>query len=126
MTIDRTAGINNIKKMIDHFETLDKQELIERLTLTKAQLLAAEKEIDRLNEYVQLMELEKGNLYGEKENKELAESYKESVRQTKERTRPLTNFSKDLQESIHKRTYKNLKDHGTDMSYENEKGKKND
>jgi hypothetical protein len=50
MTIDRTAGIDNIKKMIDHFETLDKQELIERLTLTKAQLLASEKEIDRLAE----------------------------------------------------------------------------
>tara|TARA_R110000765_G_scaffold354443_1_gene444573 strand:+ start:594 stop:794 length:201 start_codon:yes stop_codon:yes gene_type:complete len=50
MTIDRTAGIDNIKKMIDHFETLDKQELIERLTLAKAQLLASEKEIDRLAE----------------------------------------------------------------------------
>ena len=124
MTIDRTAGINNIKKMIDHFETLDKQELIERLTLAKAQLLASEKEIDRLNEYIQLMELEKGNLYGEKENKELEESYKESVRQTKERTKPLANFSKDLQKSIHKRTYKKLKDHGTDISYENEKVKK--
>lgn len=50
MTIDRTAGIGNIKKMIDHFETLDKQELIEKLTLTKAQLSAAEKEIDRISE----------------------------------------------------------------------------
>jgi hypothetical protein len=58
MTIDRTAGINNIKKMIDHFETLDKQELIQRLTIIKAQLLTAEKEIDRLNEYVQILELE--------------------------------------------------------------------
>ena len=57
MTIDRTAGINNIKKMIDHFETLDKQELIQRLTIIKAQLLTAEKEIDRLNEYVQILEL---------------------------------------------------------------------
>jgi len=50
MTIDRAAGIENIKKMIDHFETLDKQELIERLTLAKAQLLASEKEIDRISE----------------------------------------------------------------------------
>jgi hypothetical protein len=58
MTIDRTAGINNIKKMIDHFETLDKQELIQRLTIIKAQLLTAKKEIDRLNEYVQILELE--------------------------------------------------------------------
>ena len=48
MTIDRAAGIENIKKMIDHFETLDKQELIQRLTITKAQLLKCEKEIDRL------------------------------------------------------------------------------
>ena len=119
MTIDRTAGINNIKKMIDHFETLDKQELIQRLTLTKAQLLTAEKEIDRLNEYVQLMELEKGNLYGEKENKELEESYKESRRQTEERKSK--EWIEGYNESIKKRTYKKLKDHGTDISYENEK-----
>tara|TARA_R110002050_G_scaffold22810_1_gene61976 strand:+ start:1341 stop:1709 length:369 start_codon:yes stop_codon:yes gene_type:complete len=122
MTIDRTAGINNIKKMIDHFETLDKQELIQRLTLTKAQLLTAEKEIDRLNEYVQLMELEKGNLYGEKENKELAESYKESRRQTEERKSK--EWIEGYNESIKKRTYKKLKDHATDISYENEKVKK--
>ena len=44
--------------MIDHFETLDKQELIQRLTIIKAQLLTAKKEIDRLNEYVQILELE--------------------------------------------------------------------
>ena len=119
MTIDRTAGINNIKKMIDHFETLDKQELIQRLTITKAQLLTAEKEIDRLNEYVQLMELEKGNLYGEKENKELAESYKESRRQTEERKSK--EWIEGYNESIKKRTYKKLKDHATDISYENEK-----
>ena len=46
-------------------------------------------------------------LFGQKEIKELEESYKESVRQTKERTDPLKNFSKDLQDSIKKRTYKN-------------------
>ena len=63
-------------------------------------------------------------LYGRKEDEELEESYKESVRQTKERTDPLKNFSKDLQESIHKRTYDKLKDHATDMSYENESKKK--
>ena len=39
-----------------------------------------------------------------KEKKELAESYKESKRQTKERTEvPLDNFSKDLKDSIKKR-----------------------
>jgi len=111
MTIDRTAGINNIKKMIDHFETLDKQELIERLTLTKAQLLKCEKEIDRLNEYVQLMELENGKLYGQKENEELEESYKESVRQTKERQDKghLDSFSDDLKNSIEKKINKGKK-----------------
>ena len=39
-----------------------------------------------------------------KEKEELAESYKESKRQTKERTEgPLDNFSKDLKDSIKKR-----------------------
>ena len=63
-------------------------------------------------------------LYGKKEDEELEESYKESVRQTKERTDPLKNFSKDLQESIKKRMYKKIKDYATDMSYENEPEKK--
>jgi len=62
--------------------------------------------------------------YGEEENEKLKESYKESQRQTKERTKPLASFSKDLQESIHKRTYNKRKDHATDMSYENETKKK--
>ena len=63
-------------------------------------------------------------IFGQKEIKELEESYKESVRQTKERTDPLKNFSKDLQESIKKRMYKKIKDYATDMSYENEPEKK--
>ena len=45
------------KKLADEYESCDKKELIERLIMTKAQLLTAEKEIDRLNEYVQEMEL---------------------------------------------------------------------
>ena len=106
MTIGRAAGIENIKKMIDHFETLEKRELIQRLTLTKAQLLKCEKELDRLNEYVQIMELEQNKILrktvsqdsqdelepiedfldqAEKEKKELEESYQESRRQTAER-----------------------------------------
>tara|TARA_R110000765_G_scaffold62082_1_gene120418 strand:+ start:309 stop:644 length:336 start_codon:yes stop_codon:yes gene_type:complete len=60
----------------------------------------------------------------QKENEELEESFKESQRQTKERTKPLASFSKDLQESIKKRTYAKRKDHATDMSYENESKKK--
>jgi len=58
MTSDRALGFNGLKDLIDFYETLDKQELIDRLTLKNSQLLAAEKEIDRLNEYVQIMELQ--------------------------------------------------------------------
>jgi len=55
---DLERTIDDLKKRIDHYESLDKQELIDNLTMTKSQLLTAEKEIDRLNEYVQVMELE--------------------------------------------------------------------
>ena len=55
---DLERRIDDLKKKVDHYESLDKQELIDNLTMTKAQLLTAEKEIDRLNEYVQVMELE--------------------------------------------------------------------
>lgn len=55
---DLERTIDDLKKRVDHYESLDKQELIDNLTMTKAQLLTAEKEIDRLNEYVQVMELE--------------------------------------------------------------------
>tara|TARA_R100001086_G_C11735169_1_gene230852 strand:+ start:121 stop:312 length:192 start_codon:yes stop_codon:yes gene_type:complete len=58
MTSDRALGFNGLKDLIDYYESLDKQELVEKLTLKNAQLLAAEKEIDRLNEYVQIMELQ--------------------------------------------------------------------
>ena len=46
------------KNLIDHYENCSKQELIEKLTITKAQLLTVEKEVDRLNEYIQILELE--------------------------------------------------------------------
>ena len=55
--LDLEKRIDDLKKRIDHYESLDKQELIDNLTMIKAQLLTAEKEIDRLNEYVQEMEL---------------------------------------------------------------------
>jgi len=58
MTSDRALGFQGLKDLIDYYESLDKQELVEKLTLKNAQLLAAEKEIDRLNEYVQIMELQ--------------------------------------------------------------------
>ena len=48
----------------------------------------------------------KEKLYGQQENEELAESYKESRRQTKERQSkgPLDSFSDDLKNSIKKRS----------------------
>ena len=58
MTSDRAMGFKGLKDLIDYYESLDKEELVEKLTLKNAQLLAAEKEIDRLNEYVQIMELQ--------------------------------------------------------------------
>ena len=58
MASDRALGFQGLKDLIDFYETLDKQELIDRLTLKNSQLLSAEKEIDRLNEYVQIMELQ--------------------------------------------------------------------
>ena len=56
--LDLEKQIDDLKKRVDHYESLDKQELIDNLTMVKAQLLTAEKEIDRLNEYIQIMELE--------------------------------------------------------------------
>ena len=46
------------RELVDYYVTCTKQELIEKLVLKDARLLAAEKEIDRLNEYVQIMELQ--------------------------------------------------------------------
>ena len=56
--LDLERRIDDLKKRVDHYESLNKQELIDNLTMVKAQLLTAEKEIDRLNEYIQIMELE--------------------------------------------------------------------
>ena len=50
--------MTDYKGLIDYYETCSKSELIEKLTLKNAQLLNCEKEVDRLNEYVQIMELE--------------------------------------------------------------------
>jgi len=50
--------MTDYKKLVDEYEKCTKQELIERLTLKSAALLTCEKEVDRLNEYVQIMELE--------------------------------------------------------------------
>jgi len=50
MTISRVLGVDNLKKIIDFYETLDKQELIERLTMANAKNKELEKEIDRIAE----------------------------------------------------------------------------
>lgn len=55
------SGGHNFKPIIDHYKNLDKKELIERLTIKNAQLLKAEKEVDRLNEEIQLMEIQSKN-----------------------------------------------------------------
>ena len=52
--------MTNYKKLVDQCEKYTKDELIEKLVLKTAELLACEKEVDRLNEYVQIMELERG------------------------------------------------------------------
>ena len=42
--------VDDLKKQIDYYESLDKQELIDNLTIVKSQLLNCEKELDRLSE----------------------------------------------------------------------------
>ena len=49
--------MTNYKQLVDDYEKCTKQELVEKLTLKSAELLSCEKEVDRLNEYVQIMEL---------------------------------------------------------------------
>ena len=49
--------MTDYKKLVDDYEKCTKQELVEKLTLKCAELLTCEKEVDRLNEYVQIMEL---------------------------------------------------------------------
>ena len=41
--------VDDLKKQIDYYESLDKQELIDNLTIVKSQLLNCEKELDRLS-----------------------------------------------------------------------------
>jgi len=67
------------------------------------------KDVKEYNKMIKKLEKEKKEeLYGQKENEELEESYKESVRQTKERQSkgPLDSFSDDLKNSIKKKVEK--------------------
>ena len=69
-----------------------------------------DKDIKEYNKLIKKLEEQmkekKEELYGQKENEELEESYKESVKQTKERQSkgPLDFFSDDLKNSIKKRS----------------------
>ena len=42
--------VDDLKKQIDYYESLDKQELRDNLTIVKSHLLNCEKELDRLSE----------------------------------------------------------------------------
>ena len=69
----------------------------------------SDKDIKEYNKMIKkLEEQNKEKKYGQQENEELAESYKESVRQTKERQSkgPLDSFSDDLKNSIIKKVGK--------------------
>ena len=60
--LDLERRIDDLKKRVDHYESLDKQELIDNLTMVKAQLLTAEKEVDRLHDqFVVVPEDKAGN-----------------------------------------------------------------
>ena len=50
--------MTNYEKLVDQCEKYTKEELIEKLVLKTAELLTCQKEVDRLNEYVQIMELQ--------------------------------------------------------------------
>ena len=68
--------------------------------------MMTKKDIAEYNKLIKELEKQsKEKLYGQKENEELEESYKESVKQTKERQGkgPLDSFSDDLKNSIKKR-----------------------
>jgi hypothetical protein len=66
----------------------------------------SDKDIKEYHKMIKKLEEQmKEKRYGQKENEELAESYKESVRQTKERDDkgPFDSFSDDLKNSIKKK-----------------------
>ena len=74
--------------------------------MNKRDIKEYHKMIKKLEE--QMKEKKEEKLYGQKENEELEESYKESRRQTKERQGkgPLDSFSDDLKNSIKKKVGK--------------------
>tara|TARA_R100001460_G_scaffold78065_1_gene119000 strand:- start:183 stop:407 length:225 start_codon:yes stop_codon:yes gene_type:complete len=64
----------DFKELIDHYETLDKSELIEKLVFKNAKLLSQDNEIERLND--EIKRLDDVNEQHRKINGELSEELK--------------------------------------------------
>ena len=65
----------DFKELIDHYETLDKSELIENLVFKNAKLLSQDNEIERLND--EIKRLDDVNEQHRKINGELSEEIKQ-------------------------------------------------
>ena len=64
----------DFKQLIDHYETLDKSELIEKLVFKNAKLLSQDNEIERCND--EIKRLDDVNEQHQKINGELSEELK--------------------------------------------------
>ena len=65
----------DFKELIDHYETLDKSELIEKLVFKNAKRLSQDNEIERLND--EIKRLDDVNEQHRKINGELSEEIKQ-------------------------------------------------
>ncbi len=65
----------DFKELIDHYETLDKSELIEKLVFKNAKLLSQDNEIERCND--EIKRLDDVNEQHRKINGELSEEIKQ-------------------------------------------------
>jgi len=65
----------DFKELIDHYETLDKSELIEKLVFKNAKLLSQDNEIERCND--EIKRLDDVNEQHQKINGELSEQIKQ-------------------------------------------------
>ena len=65
----------DFKQLIDHYETLDKTELIEKLVFKNAKLLSQDNEIEKIND--EIKRLDDVNEQHRKINGELSEQIKQ-------------------------------------------------
>jgi hypothetical protein len=65
----------DFKQLIDHYETLDKSELIEKLVFKNAKLLSQDNEIEKIND--EIKRLDDVNEQHRKINGELSEEIKQ-------------------------------------------------